>query len=40
MRPYLGKARGYMSMSAGLSTVAAERVIDGLTRLVRANRGH
>jgi len=31
VRPYLGKARGYMSMSEGLSTVAAERVIDGLT---------
>lgn len=30
VRPYLGKARGHMSMSAGLSTVAAERVIDGL----------
>lgn len=31
VRPYLGKARGHMSMSAGVSTVAAERVIDGLT---------
>ncbi|MFH1808273.1 MAG: lysylphosphatidylglycerol synthase transmembrane domain-containing protein [Pseudomonadota bacterium] len=31
VRPYLGKVRGHMSVSAGLSTVAAERVIDGLT---------
>lgn len=31
VRPYLGKVRGYLSMSQGLSTVAAERVIDGLT---------
>lgn len=31
VRPYLGKVRGHMDMSAGLSTVAAERVIDGLT---------
>ncbi len=31
VRPYLGKVRKHMSVSAGLSTVAAERVIDGLT---------
>lgn len=31
VRPYLGKVRGYLSMSQGMSTVAAERVIDGLT---------